>query len=307
MTWRSRLPVSVFLGAFTASAELLVLGSGFAHASCADRAGLSAPGPQPKIIGGVPARFKDFSWIATIARSGASTPEAANHLCGATWIGGLWLATAAHCVDGCEAGDLSIFLGGDRYGEAEGATKLQGPNSISEIHRLSGESAYGRRHYKGQVEQETATFPFNDLALIKLTEEPAQGEPVSVLKLMPASAGTQSKNARISGFGWVSQSSGPVAQLQSLDVEILPEADCSEKFENNLDKSMICAGRDNAGICDGDSGGGMIVEVNGGRFLAGIASWTRFCATKSGGSHADVYVNVARFSDWINETIMGNP
>jgi secreted trypsin-like serine protease len=301
----ARRPFRRLLAAGLAGAALLAAASGHAQAGCASPTGLIAPGLQPKIINGRPALFKDFPWVATVTRPAASNSTGSEHLCGATWIGGPWLVTAAHCVVGCEPGDLRVFLEGDRYGEAEGAAKLQGPKAISGIFLPDGDMAYGRRAYKGGDGgdgQETKTIAINDVALIKLTEAPALGTPVKILTPPPAPV-TGSQTGRVSGFGWVNPSSGTVAQLQSLVVEILPTADCDERFQNNLDNSMICAGRDIAGICDGDSGGGLIVELNGERFLAGIVSWTRFCATNSGGFHADVYANVAHFADWIERTV----
>jgi len=65
---------------------------------------------------------------------------------------------------------------------------------------------------------------------------------------------------------------------------------------------MICAGFEKGGIdsCEGDSGGPLITEFNGRRYLIGIVSWGYSCGIKNS---PGVYTNVQEFMGWINDEI----
>ncbi|MDF4937144.1 trypsin-like serine protease, partial [Vibrio parahaemolyticus] len=62
-----------------------------------------------RIIGGEPANTSDWKFIASLVRKGQ--PTSIGHFCGGSFLGGKYVLTAAHCVEGLNADDLDIVLG----------------------------------------------------------------------------------------------------------------------------------------------------------------------------------------------------
>lgn len=71
-------------------------------------------------------------------------------------------------------------------------------------------------------------------------------------------------------------------------------------------RRTFCAGlRNGSGVCQGDSGGGLFIKVDGVNYLRGIVSSSLI---KDGGcdvSKNAVYTNVQKFRDWIDEKTGG--
>lgn len=102
--------------------------------------------------------------------------------------------------------------------------------------------------------------------------------------------------------------------LKKIDLPIVPFNRCNQLLRQtrlgetfNLDESFTCAGGElNKDACKGDGGSGLICklsELYDQYYQAGIVSWGVGCG------QADVpgvYVNVAKFVDWINEQIQLN-
>lgn len=93
---------------------------------------------------------------------------------------------------------------------------------------------------------------------------------------------------------------------KKLEVEIQTNEDCffsSDSLIQLSSKRTFCAGLQNgSGVCFGDSGSGLFVNVNGVAYLKGIVSSSLVTATKNCDvSRNAVYTDVLAFRDWINK------
>ena len=93
--------------------------------------------------------------------------------------------------------------------------------------------------------------------------------------------------------------------LQTLTVEIMDSDSCEEswapllrRFEASPDK--LCAIKETGDLCDGDKGGGLVVNTPSGPELVGVASFTVGCLSTFRNARLPiVYGKVAAILDWI--------
>lgn len=97
---------------------------------------------------------------------------------------------------------------------------------------------------------------------------------------------------------------------KKLEVEIQTNEDCFLSTDSLLQlssKRTFCAGLQNgSGVCFGDSGSGLFVNVKGVSYSKGIVSSSLLTATKSCDvSRNAIYTNVFAFREWIDEITGG--
>ena len=95
--------------------------------------------------------------------------------------------------------------------------------------------------------------------------------------------------------------------LRKADVTIKSITNCSRNWAIPMTAAQICAGNGatEGGICLGDSGGGLVCNRDGKRYLIGIASWVAIdikgrCAVAS---MPNIYSRICHVIPWIKETI----
>jgi len=243
-------------------------------------------------------------------------------LCGATYLGGQWVLTAAHCV-------LESTPDGVRKLKTWEITASVGAHDLTRDQHLA--MAVEEIFITGDLTQNLRVF--GDIALLKLRRLPtvpgyedAASSTESTIKVVATDEVRQKAvfSAPAIVLGWGSTSARDPGEARSLtnstspiprsaSVSLLPLDQCSAKWNdyllaNNLvtdvmiNTSQLCAfepitGRD---TCQGDSGGPMLIDVNGELELAGITSFGLGCGS-TGGVPA-VYTNVSMYADWINQT-----
>ena len=189
-----------------------------------------------RILGGSETEINEYPWMAYVAtRHGA--------MCGGSLISDRWVVTAAHCAQVQSPNDIRVDLGQHDLHSATEAVLVR--KYVSEIH-IHPEFDLSRVRY--------------DLALLKLAD-PVDFRVVPHVRPICLPTGTKSYagyQAKVTGWGRTSATTGTSRVLLEADVTILSNAKCkaSGHSSSKIFDSMICAAGDDEdeGACKGDSG-----------------------------------------------------
>jgi trypsin len=94
--------------------------------------------------------------------------------------------------------------------------------------------------------------------------------------------------------------------LQEVEVDLVPQEACRHRYGSFvISESMMCAARDGADACSGDSGGPLLVRgpselLGAGDVQVGIVSFGVGCADER---YPGVYTDVAAVLPWIEEKL----
>ncbi|XP_052890147.1 LOW QUALITY PROTEIN: uncharacterized protein LOC128298439 [Anopheles moucheti] len=250
------------------------------------------------IHNGIDARAGHWPWHATVFQRKNGGED---YSCGATIIDIDTILTSAHYV----------FLG----------NKLLPANQIS-VHvgriQLSESNEYTHVH---QVREIIAHPGFksrrfvHDIALIKLTTNITMTKFVQPVCLWTMDSDQElivGRNGTVLGFGLTEQNA-VAEQLKQARVGVVDTLTCIENdraaFGTQLTQEMFCAGGEQGvSACNGDSGGGLFLEIGGKWFIRGIVSFipthrkTGLCDT----SKYTAFTDVAKYMGWIEQYINGN-
>ncbi|ELA8091545.1 TPA: trypsin-like serine protease [Vibrio parahaemolyticus] len=235
-----------------------------------------------RIIGGEPANTSDWKFIASLVRKGQ--PTSIGHFCGGSFLGGKYVLTAAHCVEGLNADDIDIVLG------------LDDQNNESQARRIAVNNIYSHDEYNSNTTN-------NDIALIEL-EHSVDSATIDLATPEVLDSVRVGDKLHVAGWGNTSTTDRVYPTvLQQVDLEYVDRATCQNLPGNysNVSDDGICAGYYWGGkdSCQGDSGGPLIVDDNGINKLLGVVSWGDGCAQPNA---YGVYANVAHFqhNGWID-------
>jgi len=235
---------------------------------------------KPRIVGGSEAEDHSHPWQASLEMRGS-------HICGASIISNEWLVTAAHCVDGSRASQLTVAV-------AEHDLDVSGERT----HQVS--KIVMHENYNGNG----AGFP-NDIALLKVSTPINLNSKAVAIDL--ATMGMDfvgNNNCWITGWG-LTQGSQDRTVLQELRVDVRTQSACSRAWGSRyINSGHICVENGDTGACNGDSGGPMVCYVNGRPFLAGATSWGISGCTTRG--YPSVYTRISYFNSWIQENMAMN-
>lgn len=142
----------------------------------------------------------------------------------------------------------------------------------------------------------------NDIALIRLVTTIRADANVGIVSLplrADASVVFDGTLASVSGFGRTSDTTGPSQHLRWVQTYIASNEKCEKVFgKANVKATNLCL--DTAGgrsTCQGDSGGGLTVELAGTKILVGIVSYG--AAVSCTQNHPAVFTRVTSYLDWI--------
>ncbi|GAV07971.1 hypothetical protein RvY_17741-2 [Ramazzottius varieornatus] len=288
---------------------------------------LSTTGQLSNIVGGSEARPFSWPWQAAVLTRGSDRV-----FCGGTLVAPNWVLSAAHCyypVMGTSASQYEVRLGEHDLSVKEGTELITGIEKIIIHERFSPDTVD------------------SDLALIKLdkTVSNLNNDDTKRFACLPKDNGfvTPGTMCYITGWGETFPTEGskngfagfkfsfinftagalqkhiephrersflpanPRDRLRQASVPIIDDAMCRNLFPGAITENMFCAGYREGGIdaCQGDSGGPLVCTTPGGGFdLIGVTSWGFGCAQPK---LPGVYVRVARYHKWIEDTIAANP
>lgn len=184
------------------------------------------------------------------------------------------ILTCAHCLNGIEASRIAINLGGvDRSKLESGERFIGGIESIP--HPLYKKSVF---HFENEVRLITI-FPITETVNIKpiqiYTQSLAVSNPFTVTLTL---------------IGWGKTESGRSNVLR----EVTDAFKCSVIGNSQLN----CRGQNpKSGICNGDSGGPVIMDINGIQMLVALAVAADQCDDPQ---RLTVIVDTSKYLDWMN-------
>lgn len=133
----------------------------------------------------------------------------------------------------------------------------------------------------------------NDFALLHLATTMEFGTAVQPVQLASTESDLDFEvDCFVSGWGKTLNESQSTEQLRAAHVRLLPEEQCNQYYEGQLDETMVCAGEDGRDSCQNDSGGPLVCRGK----QVGVVSWGKGCAVVPG-----VYANVAFARSWIKK------
>jgi trypsin len=217
------------------------------------------------IVGGVVvSRISDAPFIAALLDASG------RQFCGASYIGGTWILTAAHCVNA-----------GSTYRVRVGSLTATSGGQLLQSTGVTVHPQYNRVNLN------------NDAALIRLPSVPTNAD-VRPITRAPADSGDYSgQTATVAGWGRTTEGGSPSTVLMKVDVPVVTNTECGRSY-SGITAVMVCAGLWEGGrdACQGDSGGPLWV----GNRQIGIVSWGTGCARRG---YYGVYARVSQFDAWI--------
>ncbi len=217
----------------------------------------STPHPPPvaAIIGGSEAEPQEFPF--QVALVSAATR---GQFCGGTFIAADWAMTAAHCVDGITDPAVIKVLAGAHNKRTDG--------ELIDVERIFIHPGYSTQ----------ASFS-SDVALIRLGGRHMYPR-VELLTPERSDLAAPGTLATVVGWGLTSEGGASSDVLKKLASEIISNDECKTHLGDNIVAGTICAGKlgSSESICNGDSGGPLMVPFRNRWLQVGIVSFgTNIC------------------------------
>ncbi|RSM69236.1 serine protease [Kibdelosporangium aridum] len=203
-----------------------------------------------RIVGGTRASTEDYPFVVYLASTDGF------QFCGGTLASSIKVVTAAHCVKGQAATEISVVAGrDDKKSKTEGV-------------EVPVKGIWTHPKY-------TDALAGHDVAVLTLAKPITQYTPLPIATSNDHFAYAQDTMATILGWGRTASGGQTSQYLLKADVPIVSDSSCSDSFTKYNANWMVCAGYPQGGIdgCQGDSGGPMVAH---GRLL-GISSWGEGC------------------------------
>lgn len=240
----------------------------------------------PQIMGGYEATIGSWPSMTAILHSDVSGLYQAQY-CGGVLIASNWVLTAGHCVEGKTASEIQVAVG---------------------VHDLSTWSGT-RIGVKRIVKHPSYVNYFSyDVALLELSSASGQ-TPMTIY----SGASMQELDPKLLGqmttlVGWGKADKGTTdfwyypTRLRQVNLPVVADGYCNSGFGVTLSDSQLCAGYSAAkDACSGDSGGPMMLMVDGKWAHVGLVSYGAKCEETNG--YYGVYTRSSAYVDFIKQYV----
>jgi len=246
------------------------------------------PPDENRIVGGHVAKPYSWPWQAEMCMSGSFGGQCSLR-CGGSVIDKNWIMCASHCVDGYVNHPERFHM---KVGVYDYHSTNEPGEVVTNVTRIIMHPQYGKPKQFS-----------HDMSLLQLSQPLDFTDHIQPVCL-PANVDdllVEGKDMFVTGWGATSEGGGVSSQLRQVVVPSLSMDHCQQEYPNQVDDTMICAGRRGVDSCQGDSGGPLVTKHTDGRwFQCGIVSWGQGCAENN---HAGVYSRVSSMCDFIKTNV----
>ncbi|CAG9810545.1 unnamed protein product [Chironomus riparius] len=242
-----------------------------------------------RVINGFPATLGQFPHAIFLLMKSDTNK---NYGCGGSLVKLNWILTAAHCLKNkmygfAYAGVVDIFRG--PYGSAE---------------KIELDQMYP--HPKFMTSNPNFQY---DIGLIKLLEKFPETLNIGTIDLpcnCPEHYNINGVEITATGFGSTDVKTPGVSPLKYISMTVMEQTVCQKYFEIQIQDSMLCSNTSlGMTTCLGDSGSGLIANIQNHKVLVGVVSFGNvYCS--AGSSFPSVSSKVSSYLDWIHETFDSN-
>jgi len=242
-----------------------------------------------RIVGGAEAPSGQWPWMAAIFLSGIKRTE---FWCGGSLIGDKYILTAAHCTRDSRQKPFAPSQFSVRLGDIDLVSEKEDAAPVTiKVKEVRSHPRFSRVGF------------YNDLAILVLEEKVRKNKFVIPICLpKPTLKKNHLPGKRASVVGWGTQFYGgkeSQVQRQAL-IPIWRNEDCNRAYFQPITDNFLCAGYSEGGVdaCQGDSGGGLFMEIEHQWTQIGIVSFGNKCGEPG---YPGVYTRISEYIDWIKE------
>ena len=240
-------------------------------------------GLQPirsRIIGGRVANASEYPWMAVLVEN-----LSGRAFCGATLINTRFVLTAAHCMIKQDESSFHVVLG---------ENDITSPSSAS-LYRIS--RIYSHPKFSGPPD-----FA-NDLSLVELERPVTVGDRMTPVCL-PQPGPTEFPTSRygylmVAGWGLLRDKGPQPKTLIEADVIQRLNSYCALVYGRKFTQKHICANSMSSSVCNGDSGGPLMLRSKGKVFEIGVVSYGYVCGNYR---YPAAFTRTQAYLDWIFST-----